>query len=151
MPGVSLKKQDRWLQEAARVAWATPRVRTLSQFRLTDGPKLPGGGFDAWREFQTGLMFHDMRPKPSYCLVPRPVRREAAEQEQAAPLGPGPPRRPARRHRSSARRAAAGSASRPSRTTRRGYWQRKLRSRGGTFRYRWGSGKRRISDHIRVR
>ena len=64
--GISLKKQDRWLQEAARVAWATPRVRSFAQFRLSDGPKLPGNGFDAWREFQTGLLFHDMRPKPSY-------------------------------------------------------------------------------------
>ena len=40
--GIPLKRQDRWLQEAARIAWATPRVHTYSQFRLTDGPVLPG-------------------------------------------------------------------------------------------------------------
>ena len=42
-------------QEAARVAWATPRVRTLTQFRLSDGRVLPGGGFDAYATCVRGL------------------------------------------------------------------------------------------------
>ena len=61
----------------------------------------PGGGFDAYREFQTGLMFRDMRPKPSYASFRHPFV-DQAPREAAAPLGPGPPRRPPRRHRSSA-------------------------------------------------
>ena len=148
--GVSLKKQDRWLQEAARVAWATPRVRTFSQFRLSDGPKLPGGGFDAWREFQTGLLFHDMRPKPSYLsfrqpfVVTRVSRRKLRLWGQVRPGG---------RHEVQIERKRGGAWKRVAslRTARGGYWQRKLRSGGGTFRYRWGSGKKRTSDSVRVR
>ena len=149
--GISLKKQDRWLQDAARVAWATPRVRSFAQFRLTDGPKLPGGGFDAWREFQTGLMFRDMRPKPSYLsfrqpfVVKRLGRRKLRLWGQVRPGG---------RHEVQVERKKGARWKRVATvsTTRRGYWQRKLRSGGGTFRYRWGSGgKKRTSDKVRAR
>ena len=95
--GLPLKRQDRWLQEAARIAWATPRVHTHSQFRLTDGPVHPGGGFDAYREFQTGLMFRDMRKKPSYDSFRSPfvVKRP---RQPPAPVGPGSPRQAPRGH-----------------------------------------------------
>jgi hypothetical protein len=148
--GVSLKKQDRWLQEAARVAWATPRVRTFSQFRLSDGPKLPGNGFDAWREFQTGLLFHDMRPKPSYLSFRQPFVAQRRGRRHVRLWGQV---RPGGRHDVTIERRKGGGWKKATNvsTTRRGYWQRKLRSRGGTFRYRWGSGKKRTSDKIRVR
>jgi hypothetical protein len=147
--GISLKRQDRWLQEAARVAWATPRVRTYSQFRLTDGPVLPGGGFAAYREFQTGLMFRDMRKKPSYASFKHPfdIRRRGKRLRLWGQVRPGGRHDVAieRRRRGNWKRIAADT------TTRRGYWQRTIRRRAGTYRYRWGSGRGRVSDRIRVR
>ena len=129
----------------------TPRACTrFSQFRLTDGPVLPGGGFDAYREFQTGLLFHDMRKKPSYDSFRAPFIRQAARQARAL-LGPGPPRRPPRRDPRAQEGPLAGSRSFTVGTTRRGYWQRKARARDGTYRYRWGAGSRRTSDSPRVR
>ena len=145
--GIPLKRQDRWLQEAARVAWATPRVRTFSQFRLTDGPVHPGGGFDAYREFQTGLMFRDMRKKPSYDSFRSPfvIKRRGKRLRLWGQVRPGG------RHDVTIERNR-GRGWKPiarARTTRRGYWQRKVRRRTGTYRYRWGAGPRRKSDHLR--
>jgi hypothetical protein len=148
--GISLQRQDRWLQEAARVAWATPRVRSITQFRLSDGPKLPGGGFDAWREFQTGLLFNDMRPKPSYLSFRQPFVAQRRGSRHVRLWGQV---RPGGRHEVTVERKKGARWKKVAtlNTTRRGYWQRKLRSRGGTFRYRWGDGKKRTSDRIRVR
>ena len=147
--GVSLRKQDRWLQEAAYVAWRTPRVHTLSQFRLSDGPILPGGGFDAYREFQTGLRFHDMRKKPSYDSFRCPflANRRGKRLRFWGQVRPGG------RHDVTLQRKKRGIWTQvaTATTTRRGYWQRRLRKRSGIYRYRWGSGKRRTSDAIRVR
>ncbi len=142
--GISLKRQDRWLQEAAKVAWATPRVRTYSQFRLTDGPVLPGGGFAAYREFQTGLMFRDMRKKPSYASFRHPfvIKRRGKRLRLWGQVRPGG------RHDVTIERKRGGAWSQiaTATTTRRGYWQRGIRRRAGTYRYRWGAGKSRTSD-----
>ena len=147
--GVSLKRQDRWLQEAAYVAWHTPRVHTLSQFRLSDGPVLPGGGFDAYREFQTGLLFHDMREKPSYgsFRCPFVLHRRGKRLRFWGQVRPG------RRHTVTLQRKRHGrwKALTTVQTTGRGYWERSVRKRSGTYRYRWGSGSHRVSDQIRVR
>ena len=147
--GIPLKRQDRWLQEAARVAWATPRVHTFSQFRLTDGPVHPGGGFDAYREFQTGLMFRDMRKKPSYDSFRSPfvVKKRGKRFRFWGQVRPGG------RHEVTLERKKGRGWKRifTTTTTRRGYWQRKARKRAGTYRYRWGAGSRRTSDRIRVR
>jgi hypothetical protein len=147
--GISLKRQDRWLQEAARVAWATPRVRTFTQFRLSDGPKLPGGGFAAWREFQTGLLFHDMRKKPSYDSFRSPF----VIRERGGRLRLWGQVRPGGRHDVSVERNRGGGWNRIAlaRTKRLGYWRGNIRRRTGTYRYRWGAGPRRKSDHLRVR
>jgi Cellulase (glycosyl hydrolase family 5) len=147
--GIPLKRQDRWLQEAARLAWATPRVHTFSQFRLTDGPVLPGGGFDAYREFQTGLMFRDMRKKPSYDSFRAPftvkrLGRRARFWGQVRPGGRHDVTLERKKGRSWKRVFTIG-------TTRRGFWQRKARARDGIYRYRWGAGSRRTSDSLRVR
>ena len=47
--GISLARQSRWLQDAAYVAWRTPRVLGLNQFRLSDGT-IRGSGPLAFRE-----------------------------------------------------------------------------------------------------
>jgi hypothetical protein len=148
--GISLRKQDRWLQEAARVAWATPRVRSLTQFRLSDGAVLPGGGFGAYREFQTGLLFHDMREKPSYMSFRQPFVAQRRGPRRVRLWGQV---RPRRRHEVEIQRRNGGSwkTVKTVTTSRRGYWQRKLRSSGGKFRYRWGRRASRTSDVVRVR
>ena len=147
--GIPLKRQDRWLQEAARIAWTTPRVHTHSQFRLTDGRVGPGRGFDAYREFQTGLMFHDMRKKPSYDSFRAPfvVKRRGKRLRFWGQVRPGG------RHEVTLERKKGGPWKRVFTvgTSRRGYWQRKTRKRAGTYRYRWGAGSRRTSDKVRVR
>ena len=146
--GIPLRKQDRWLQEAARVAWATPRVRGLTQFRLSDGPIGPGRGFDAYREFQTGLLFHDLRTKPSYASFRHPFvgRRRNGRLRLWGQVRPG------RRHeveiqRKKGRRWKLVATVT---TSRNGYWQRKVGGRSGTYRYRWGRRGSRTSDKIRL-
>jgi hypothetical protein len=65
--GISLKRQDNYLQQAAFIAWATPRVRGLTQFRLTDGQVVRRlRGRARYIEIQSGLLFARGRPKPSY-------------------------------------------------------------------------------------
>lgn len=139
--GIPLKRQSRWLQEAAHVAWSTPRVRTLNQFRLTDGPILPGGGFAAYREFQSGLLFHDFKKKPAYRSFPHPF--------VATHRGLWGQVRPGGRHRVTVERKRGGhwKVVARLRTDRRGYWHRPIRKRG-TYRYRWAGHS---SDRLSVR
>jgi hypothetical protein len=147
--GIPLARQDRYLQEAAYISWRTPRVRSLNQFRLTDGAVLPGGGFEAYREFQTGLLFRNFRPKPAYESFRHPfvVRRQGRRLLFWGQVRPGGAHRVTleRKHGGRWRRV------RTVQTTRHGYWQRRIRHRRGTYRYRWGSGRGRTSDRIAVR
>jgi hypothetical protein len=69
--GVSLRTQNRYLQQAARIASRTPRVLGFNQFRLTDGP-LNGAGPTRFEEFQSGLLFENRGIKPSYRSFPHP-------------------------------------------------------------------------------
>lgn len=139
--GIPLARQARWLQEAAYVAWKTPRVRGLNQFRLTDGPVLPGGGFAAYREFQSGLMFRNGKAKPAYAVFPRPfVRTRRGFWGQVRPGG---------RRTVTLERRSGGQWKRLARfrTDSRGYWQRRA-PRKGRYRYR-AAGK--ASDTLRIR
>jgi len=146
--GIPLKRQSRWLQEAAKVAWDTPRIRTINQFRLTDGPILPGGGFAAYREFQSGLEFHNGRKKPAFGSFPHPFvgHRRGGGVRLWGQVRPGG------RHTVVVERRTGGRWKRvaKARTNHRGYWHRRLRKPGGTYRYRWGRGAKRTSDAIRV-
>ena len=69
--GVSLSQQKAYLQQAAFIAWSTPRVREINQFRLTDGI-LSGRGPQRFAEFQSGLLFRDRRAKPANAIFPHP-------------------------------------------------------------------------------
>ena len=69
--GVSLSAQRNYLQQAAFIAYRTPRVRGLNQFRLTDGD-LAGSGARRFQEFQSGLLFRDRKRKPAYRIFPHP-------------------------------------------------------------------------------
>ena len=68
---MSLSAQRSYLQQAAFIAYRTPRVRGLNQFRLTDGG-LAGSGARRFEEFQSGLMFRDRKRKPAYAVFPHP-------------------------------------------------------------------------------
>lgn len=72
--GVRLRSQSRRLQESAYKAFLNPRVGSLNQFRLVDGPILATPGPARYLEFQSGLRFVDGRPKPSYRSFPDPFR-----------------------------------------------------------------------------
>jgi hypothetical protein len=69
--GVPLGVQSRYLQTAAYLAYRTPRVKEINQFRLTDG-RIKGAGPKSFAEFQSGLLFRSRRKKPSYRSFPHP-------------------------------------------------------------------------------
>jgi hypothetical protein len=72
--GVSLQTQSRRLEESAYRVSLMPRVKSLNQFRLIDGPILNVAGPKKYLEFQSGLRFANGRAKPSYRSFPDPFR-----------------------------------------------------------------------------
>ncbi len=74
--GVSLANQALYLNEAQYLAWRDPRVATLSQFLLYDSPPdsiYPKGSFSYWKTFQTGLLYANGKPKPSFFAYRLPI------------------------------------------------------------------------------
>jgi hypothetical protein len=145
--GIPLARQSRWLQDAAYVAWRTPRVAGLNQFRLTDG-RIRGKGPLAFREFQSGLRFAGGKPKPSLATFPDPivVRRGLVWGEV----------RPGGRHKVTIERRAAGANAfkriASGVTDARGYFQKRIRPRSGVVRYRWADQSGRgTSQALRMR
>jgi hypothetical protein len=142
--GIPLRRQDRWLQEAAYVAWRTPRIRGLNQFRVSDG-HIRGKGPLAFREFQSGLWFANGKPKPSARSFPNPiVRRGSLIWGQARPGG---------RHTVTIeRRAPRSKAFRRVRTVRtdaHGYFHARVAKRRGAYRFRWSDDSGRgISEPV---
>jgi len=67
--GVSPAKQAKYLQQAAYIAWSTPRVKLITQYQWRDDPPLPTGEIQG---FQTGLLFNDNQPKPSLAFFANP-------------------------------------------------------------------------------
>jgi hypothetical protein len=59
---VTLSRQDRWLQQAAYVAWRNPRLKLLTQYLWRDEPPSAKGSYSGW---QSGLRFASRRAKPS--------------------------------------------------------------------------------------
>jgi hypothetical protein len=146
--GVSLARQSRWLQDAAYVAWRTPRVRALNQFRLSDG-KIRGAGPLAFREFQSGLFFANGKPKPSARTFANPI--------EARPGGViwGQARRGGAHEVTIERRppgSRAFTAVATAKTDAHGYFQKRVPRRGGAYRFRWADESGRgISQAIRLR
>jgi hypothetical protein len=67
--GVSPQRQAAYLSQAEYMAWADPRVVTLSQFLLYDSPpnrRFPRGSPGYWSTFQTGLLYANGAVKPSF-------------------------------------------------------------------------------------
>ena len=82
--GVSEARQSSWLNEAEYMSWRDPRIRSHSQFLLTDD--LPKAGLQPddsgyWGTFQTGLVRLNGTNKPSFDAyrlpihIPQPIVR----------------------------------------------------------------------------
>jgi hypothetical protein len=145
--GVSLSTQRRYIQQAAYIAWRTPRVRELNQFRLTDGI-LDGTGVQRFREFQSGLVFRSGKQKPAYKVFPHPfVITGDRFWGQVRPGG-----RHAIRVQRSPRRGARFSTIATVDTNSRGYFTFRLPgNRPGHYRYVYTDGPSGTSDTVRVR
>jgi hypothetical protein len=148
--GVPLQRQSRWLQDAAYVAWRTPRVHGLNQFRLTDG-RIGGKGPLAYREFQSGLYFANGKAKPSARtftnpIVVRPAGSRLLVWGQA---------RPGASHSVAIERRPPGAQAFARIATvgadAHGYFQRRIARRSGQYRYRWAdSGGHGVSEAVTI-
>jgi hypothetical protein len=135
--GISLGRQSRWLQDAAYVAWRTPRVHAINQFRLTDG-KLRGRGPLRYREFQSGLWFAGGKAKPASRTFPNPIVVRASGRSRLLVWGQA---RLGGAHSVSIERRAPGSkafkAVASAQTDAAGYFQKRIARRSGAYRFRW--------------
>jgi Cellulase (glycosyl hydrolase family 5) len=145
--GISLARQSRWLQDAAYVAWRTPRVAALNQFRLSDG-SIRGKGPLAFREFQSGLFFANGKAKPASRTFANPiVVRRGVVWGQVRAGGS---------HSVTIERRAPGSKAfkraATATTDARGYFQKRVARRAGVWRFRWAdaTGKG-VSQAVRIR
>ncbi len=74
--GMSPVKQAAYLNQAQYLAWKDPRIRTMAQFLLADSPPDPRykkGSIGYWSTFQTGLLFVNGVPKPSFAAYQLPI------------------------------------------------------------------------------
>jgi hypothetical protein len=144
--GVSLRRQNRWLQQAAYIAWRTPRIRAINQFRLTDG-RIRGRGVAAFREFQSGLLFANRRKKPAYRSFPHPFFISGHRAwGQVRPGG----RHTVTLQKRGLRRGRFRRVRRV-RTDGRGYFSVRIGARRGKWRYVYSDGPRGRSDTITIR
>jgi hypothetical protein len=133
--GVTLSKQDRWLQEAAYVAWRNSRIRLFSQYLWRDEPRSSDGSYGGW---QSGLRFTGGRAKPSLAHFDTPFVLDAARNRLWGQVRPGGS------HTVTVQRRPKGSSAwrklATVKTDARGYWSivRKLK-RGTAYRFRVGS------------
>lgn len=70
--GVSLGRQRHYLSKSSYIAWRTPRIKEINQFRLSDGRINRRAGRQGFLEFQSGLLFANRRKKPSYRAFQHP-------------------------------------------------------------------------------
>jgi Cellulase (glycosyl hydrolase family 5) len=144
--GISLRRQSRWLQQAAYIVWRTPRIRALNQFRLTDGP-IHGRGVAAFREFQSGLLFANRRKKPAFRSFHNPF--VISGHRAWGQVRPGGAHTVTIQRRGS--RRARFRRVRRVHTDGRGYFSVRLGRRRGQWRYVYSDGPRGHSDTISLR
>jgi hypothetical protein len=147
--GIPLGRQSRWLQEAAYVAWRTPRVHALNQFRLTDG-KLRGRGPLRYREFQSGLYFASGKAKPASRTFPNPIVVRKSGRSRLTVWGQA---RLGGAHLVTIERRAHGSKTFKAVTTAQtdaaGYFQKRVARRSGIYRFRWAdAGGKGLSEAV---
>jgi len=75
--GVSLARQAEYRSLSENLAWSNPRVRSFSQYLLVDSAPRPGPLSGRYSGFESGLLMHDGRRKPSHAEfgLPLTVRR----------------------------------------------------------------------------
>ena len=154
--GVPLRRQSRYLQQAAFIAWKNRRIHEINQFRLTDGPIRPElPGLRRFIEFQSGLRFRDFRPKPANETFPHPIWVTNSRPRRGRRVGIwGQVRRGAGHFVSvqfSRRRGGPFKTLLRLPTTARGYFFTRVRGRNGYFRYRYDDGPKGKSQPFRVR
>ena len=71
--GVPPRRQARYLEKVAYLAWRNPRVTTVTQYQWQDEQvRRAGTGAKAFAGWQSGLLFFDGRPKPALAAFARP-------------------------------------------------------------------------------
>ena len=68
--GVTPGRQDRYLQEAAYIAWRDPRIQMLTQYLWEDERMAGGKRYTGW---QSGLLTIDGEPKPALAHFDDPM------------------------------------------------------------------------------
>jgi hypothetical protein len=152
--GVTLLQQRTWLQQAAYLAWADPRVKTLVQYAWEDEAiRRLGPGRRAYAGWQSGLLFADGRPKPAlssfanpFWAAPAPDGRRVRFWGQV---------RPGTTHQLQLQRLRASGwrTAATLRTDRRGFWTlTRTLDRPASFRFRYvdAAGALRSSDVVRA-
>jgi hypothetical protein len=142
--GIPLSRQNRYLQQAAYIAWRAPRVHGLNQFRLTDG-RLSGRGLSAFREFQSGLLFANRRAKPAFRGFPHPF--VIAGSRFWGQVRPGGAHLVSIQYRPSG--GSFGTVRRV-RTDGAGYFSVRLARRRGQWHYVYTDGPRGTSDTLTI-
>jgi hypothetical protein len=79
--GISLQRQDAWLQRAAYLAWRTPRIKLFTQYLWRDEPRNT-----SW---QSGLRFSGGRPKPSLAHFDTPFALDPLRRRLWGQVRPG--------------------------------------------------------------
>jgi hypothetical protein len=132
--GVAPFKQDRWLQEAAYIAWRNSRIRLFSQYLWRDEPR-SRGGYGGW---QSGLRTAGGRAKPALKHFDTPFELDAARNRLWGQVRPGGRHTVIVQHRP--HKSGGWRTLATVRTDARGYWSiaRKLRA-GTAYRFRVGA------------
>jgi hypothetical protein len=131
--GVSLAKQAAWINESDFIAWHDPSVRAVAQYEMRDEASLAA--------FQTGLRFLDGRAKPSWAAYRLPlwVARRGSKLlvwGQVRPAADGSVERVDVQNAPRANGAFTSVRTVPV-TSRKGFFNVKLRKRGGVWRVSW--------------
>ena len=84
--GIAPALQDRYLQQAAYIAWRDPRVKNLTQYEWRDEPATVDGSYSAW---QSGLRFADGRPKPALAHFADPAFVDVSRSRVWGQIRPG--------------------------------------------------------------
>lgn len=134
--GVTLGRQDSWLQEAAYRAWRDPRVQLLAQYVWVDEPSTRKTAYAGW---QSGLRFASGRPKPALAHFPDPFFLDAGRSRLWGQVRPGGahPVLVQRRRRGGGAWTTIASLT----TDAQGYWSRRMRlAHGASYRFLTADG-----------
>ena len=141
--GIPLRRQARYLEQAAYMAWRNSRVAEINQFRIIDGAIEHIPGRNEFRQFQTGLWFRTIRPKPALLgfVAPFVIFRRGSRMTVWGQVRPG------RTHEVAIERASHSHGPwrtvAHARTDGHGFFERRLRRRRGYYRYSYsGFGPR---------